>query len=96
MSAHMTLRWTLRRRTLRRALRIGPPGAARTKDTAHVVFSDFKKKWTSAVFPAFLCETSSPWAQNTMDASALVPPRMLHLGLLALELIVRSWEPDVR
>jgi len=29
-----------------------------------------------------------------MDASALVPPLMLHLGLLALELIVRSWEPD--
>ena len=34
------LRWTLQRQTLRRALRIGPPGAARTKDTAHVRFSD--------------------------------------------------------
>ena len=52
--------WRTLRRSLRRALRIGPPGAARTKDTAHVGFSDFKKKVDIGGFFSFSLRDKLP------------------------------------
>ena len=83
-------RRTLRRQTLRRALRIGPPGAARTKDTAHVGFSDLTGHPDIGGFFSFSLRDKLPLGSKHHGRIRLEPLQRTQPSLLILELMALS------